>query len=319
MLVILIAWLTAIALWPWLQIGNPLTQFLEAYRHFDTLDTSFEFQNWGRLTFTDNVPAWYIPGQLLARLPEGFLALLLLGMAIWMGAAASWIRTTLGAVRRSRVVGLRPMAAELAGSRAVLLVSVAAFGPIGVLILQGSTLYDGVRHVLFVIPMLAIVAARGLTSLLPFLRRLPIVPPALGVAHTAAIVVTLVILHPLEYIAMNSLAGGVAGAYGRFDLDYWSMAAPPGLRRLADRIDAQRRFSGGPPRVLVCLAWRENLAGVMFRRNWIVETHVDKADYLIATERWPCADGTTAVLVDEVKRFGRSFAQIYANRRGLGE
>ena len=50
---------------------------------------------------------------------------------------------------------------------------------------------------------------------------------------------------------------------------------------------------------------------------WIAETHVDKADYLIATERWPCADGTTAVLVDEVKRFGRSFAQIYANRRGL--
>jgi hypothetical protein len=80
LLIILIAWLTAIALWPWLQIGNPLVQFLEAYRHFGTLDTSFEFQNWGRPTFTDNVPAWYIPGQLLARLPEGFLALLLLGM-----------------------------------------------------------------------------------------------------------------------------------------------------------------------------------------------------------------------------------------------
>jgi hypothetical protein len=141
----------------------------------------------------------------------------------------------------------------------------------------------------------------------------------IGVAHTAAIVVTLVILHPLEYIAMNSLAGGVAGAYGRFDLDYWSMAAPEALRRLEARIDAEGRFADDPPRVLLCLAWRENLAGVMFRRNWIVETHVDKADYLIATERWPCAVGTTAVLVDEVKRFGRSFAQIYANRRGLGK
>src|SRR5258708_28556222 len=175
LLVILVAWLTAIALWPWLQTGHPLIQFLEAYRHFATLDTSFEFENWGRRTFTDNVPAWYIPGQLLARLPEGFLALLLLGMAVWIGAAGSWTRATLGALRRSGVLGLRPVAAELAGSRAVLVVSVAAFGPIGVLILQGSTLYDGVRHVLFVIPMLAIVAARGLTSLLPLLRRLPIV------------------------------------------------------------------------------------------------------------------------------------------------
>jgi hypothetical protein len=188
-----------------------------------------------------------------------------------------------------------------------------------VLILQGSTLYDGVRHVLFVIPMLAIVAARGLTSLLPFLRRLPIVPAALGVAHTAVIVVTLVILHPLEYIAMNSLAGGVAGAYGRFDLDYWGMAAPEALRRLEGRIDAEGRFAVDPPRVLVCLGWREQLAGVMFRRNWIAETDLQKADYLIATERWPCADGTSAVLVDEVIRFGRPFAQIYANRRGLGD
>jgi hypothetical protein len=312
LLVIPIAWLTAIALWPWLQIGNPFTQFLEAYRHFDTLDTSFEFQNWGRLTFTDKVPAWYIPGQFLARLPEGFLALLSLGMAVWIGAATSWTRTALGALRRSGIAGLRPVVAELAASRAVLVVSVAAFVPIGVLSLQGSTLYDGVRHVLFVIPMLAIVAARGLTSLLPFLRRLPVVSVGLGVAHTATVVVTLVILHPLEYIAMNGLVGGVAGAYGRFDLDYWSMAAPEALRRLEHRIDGDGRFADDPPRVLLCLAWREQLAGVMFRRNWIVETEKEKADYLIATERWPCADGTTAVLVDEVKRFGRPFARIYA-------
>ena len=29
------------------------------------------------------------------------------------------------------------------------------------------------------------------------------------------------------------------------------------------------------------------------------------------------ADGTRAVLVDEVKRFGKSFAWIYANNRGM--
>lgn len=97
------------------------------------------------------------------------------------------------------------------------------------------------------------------------------------------------------------------------------MAAPEALRRLEGRIDAEGRFAGDPPRVLVCLGWREQLAGVMFRRNWIAETKLHKADYLIATERWPCANGTTAVLVDEVTRFGRPFAQIYANRHGLGE
>src|SRR5207237_6933440 len=111
-----------------------------------------------------------------------------------------------------------------------------------------------------------------LDRLLLFFRHLPIVPAALGVAHTAVILVTLVILHPLEYIAMNSLAGGVAGAYGRFDLDYWSMAVPEALRRLEDRTDAEGRFAGDPPRVLVCLGWREQLAGLMVRRNCIAAT-----------------------------------------------
>jgi hypothetical protein len=55
----------------------------------------------------------------------------------------------------------------------------------------------------------------------------------------------------------------------------------------------------------------------MFRRDWILETDPKKADYLIATERWPCANGTRAVLVDEVQRFGKSFAWIYANNRGM--
>ena len=57
----------------------------------------------------------------------------------------------------------------------------------------------------------------------------------------------------------------------------------------------------------------------MFRRDWVVETEPHKADYLIATERWPCADGTRAVLIDEVKRSGRTFAWIYANIRGMSE
>ena len=46
-------------------------------------------------------------------------------------------------------------------------------------------------------------------------------------------------LHPLEYIAFNTVAGGVQGAYGRFDMDYWTLAAPVALRRLEDRLDLE--------------------------------------------------------------------------------
>ena len=37
----------------------------------------------------------------------------------------------------------------------------------------------------------------------------------------------------------NTVAGGMQGAYGRFDMDYWALAAPVALRRLEDRLDLE--------------------------------------------------------------------------------
>jgi hypothetical protein len=52
----------------------------------------------------------------------------------------------------------------------------------------------------------------------------------------------------------------------------------------------------------------------MLKRPWLVETDPDKADFVIATERWRCAENKALVLVDEVKRFDRTFAWVYARR-----
>jgi len=56
-------------------------------------------------------------------------------------------------------------------------------------------------------------------------------------AYIGSIVTTLAALHPLEYVAMNALAGGTRGAHGRFELDYLSAAATEALRRLEHRLD----------------------------------------------------------------------------------
>jgi hypothetical protein len=55
------------------------------------------------------------------------------------------------------------------------------------------------------------------------------------------------------------------------------------------------------------------------QRPWIVETNPDnaagrKADFIIATERWRCAENRSVVLIDDVKRFDRTFAWIYSRR-----
>ena len=45
--VVVLAWITAIALWPWLQIGNPWQQFKVALMHFTNIPMAYEFSYWG--------------------------------------------------------------------------------------------------------------------------------------------------------------------------------------------------------------------------------------------------------------------------------
>ena len=316
-----IAWVTMIALWPWLQIGNPLRQFATAYVHFTSNPMAFTFPSWGELLMTNALPWHYIPGQFLARLPEGFL--LLLGIALVLAAvtAVRFARATIARFQARGLEGLAAPALLLARWRGTLLVIAAAVVPIGFVILTRATHYDGVRHLLFVIPMLALLAAGAALRLIPLLRRFPLITATVVAAaaiHLIVTVATLARLHPLQYVAMNSLAGGTAGAAGRFELDYWSVAATEALRRLEQRLDrdASGRFATKPPHVLVCITNREWLADRLFRRNWVVEVDAGKADFIITTERWDCGIVNKPLLIDEVQRDGVTFARIYGSNRG---
>ena len=319
---VIIAWMVTIALWPWLQIGNPLRQFATAYVHFTRNPMSFSFPSWGREIATDALPWHYVPEQLLVRLPEAFLLLLGIGFVVGLLTAVRFVRAAATHVQRRGLAGLAAPALVLARARGSLLVIAAAVVPLGFVILTRATHYDGVRHVLFVIPMLALLAGGALVWTIPLLRRFPLIAAAavvVAAAHLGFTVMTLVRLHPLEYVAMNALAGGTRGAAGRFELDYWSAAATEALRRLERRLDhdSTGRFTINPPRVLVCISNREWIADRLFRRNWVAETEIGKADFIITTERWDCnIDARTLVLIDEVRRDGTLFARTFANDPG---
>jgi hypothetical protein len=190
--------------------------------------------------------------------------------------------------------------------------------PMAFIIADRSTLYDGVRHVLFVIPLLALVGGYGFGRILPVLTRFRLPVAALSGVYAGFTVWNLAELHPLEYMAMNSLAGGVPGAYGRFDLDYWAAAATLAVRRLEHRLDYEApsgTVAARIPSITVCMGYREALVAPLLHRAWRIEVDPARADYVIATERWPCAERLRdLVLIDMVERFGRPFAWIYARR-----
>jgi len=313
---IVIAWLTAIALWPWLQVGNPITQFAEAFLYFANHPASWEFPHWGELVRTTALPWSYVPAQLLVRLPEGFL--LLLGVAVLSGIASmvAVLRLGLAPSSQPRLSRLKEAVLVTAQARQPLIVWVAALLPIAAIILQNSTLYDGIRHVLFLIPMLAVVASFGFLRLVPLLRRFPMTTATVTGAYVGHAVLGFALLHPLQYTSFNVFAGGVIGAYGRFEQDYWSLAVLPALRRLEDRIDRDDpgRFATNPPSIKLCVGFHEELVAPMFRRPWQLELEPSKADFIIESERWRCGKHLPVIVVDEIKRFGLPFARILARQ-----
>jgi hypothetical protein len=83
-------------------------------------------------------------------------------------------------------------------------------------------MYDAWRQFLFLSGPLILIAALGVYVLI--LSKNKIVAAAgillciLNICVTAREMVT---LHPYEYIYFNSLVGGLKGAYGRYETDYW--------------------------------------------------------------------------------------------------
>ena len=92
--------------------------------------------------------------------------------------------------------------------------------PLAALIISRS-LYDNFRQVIFILPPVFFVCGLGMDWL--FRRLRPAHRPRLdrGRADPSGIIAGIQ-LHPYEYIYYNSLIGGVPGAQGRFETDYWA-------------------------------------------------------------------------------------------------
>jgi hypothetical protein len=114
---------------------------------------------------------------------------------------------------------------------------------------------------------------------------------------------------------MNAFAGGTSGACGRFELDYWGAAATEALRRLEHRFDSAETSAAHPPSILICIPYREQMAGSMLRRNWNLALDTKQADLVIETERSRCAkDHAELMLVDEIVRDRCPFSWTYVKR-----
>jgi hypothetical protein len=167
----------------------------------------------GHDVYSRNLPWWYVPAWLCAQLP-------LLTLAAVLGGTVFVI---VHVARRGSLIGT---AATIPIVPIALQAIVVPVGIVG----SGAVLYDGIRHLLFLVPALIAIPAVGLALLdsgaRPRARRLL---PLGAVVIVAASLFASIRWAPYSYAFINPVAGRTT-----WDLDYWGVSAHEGVSRLHD-------------------------------------------------------------------------------------
>ena len=286
-----LAYVVMLAAWPWaaLEPLNPLraaSAFADFhYRIRTVLD--------GQVYYMADVPRWYVPTYVAIKLT----LLLLVGAAL-----ALWLM-------------LLPQRAAPARSRAwrreTVLIAFAAFFPLACEAVAGGPAFTGMRHFLFIMPPIAVLAGLGVDDALSRLQAksmiFAVAAAALVFLDLGLSAVTLYRLHPDEYLFYNPLVGGLAGAADRYETDYWVNIMPEAvgdLERFLDRADVASDKTRGRHRYLVAVCGErlpfEKAADA--RLQWTRDG--GRAEFFIAPTHMHCDRALDGRVVATIKRLG---------------
>jgi hypothetical protein len=189
--------------WPYLWM-NPIPNFINSLREMSLYPWTGGVLFNGSSYQSTNLPISYLPVLLLIQLTE----------PVWALSIAGWWVAALPVGKKRGLVEL---------SLLWFVIPLAAF------IIFRVALYDNFRQVFFILPPIFLMAGVAFEAIK-------------NVKWQAALIVVcllpslfgIVSLHPYEYIYYNSFVGGVSGAEGRFETDYWSTS----FREAAEYVNA---------------------------------------------------------------------------------
>ena len=191
--VLVAALLIATVFWPWAQ-ASPVTRPFEALGRASNYPWDGHVLFAGTETLASELPWSYLPTWFAIATPPVVLVGLICGIVVHV-RGWGWPR---------------------------LAVAGAALLPIVLIIVRNSTVYDGLRHVLFTYPPMVVVAASGWAGLQAlrhrWLRVGGVVLLAAGLLDIASFNVR---SYPNQAVYFNELVGGPRGAFARYELDYW--------------------------------------------------------------------------------------------------
>ncbi len=276
---------------------------LKAITHFDwNMPVLFE----GKYFEAPNLPFYYILKMILIKVPV--ITLVLSAGGVFM------------LVRLIKNEGLHKIEQQLP----LVLLLFSIIFPVAYVIVKDSVLYNGLRHFLFVLPPLSVLAGWGSVQLhaeisgkSPRLRL-----PAAGLTGLLLLLpfLQLVRLHPYQYIYYNELAGGTRKASVRYETDYWCTV----YKELAEEFYAhlqETRPAFSKPEVVVNMEHVTWLLAPYLRKSdslpiRVVRSSPEADDYYITATSWMAAEFYHGNPVVEVDCIGIPLG-VVKDRRGL--
>jgi hypothetical protein len=297
-----IAYAVMIAAWPWAGLAplNPL----RAIGTFDNFNYPINTVLAGQVYRMADVPRWYVPTYVGIKLTLPLLIGAFLGI----------------------VFALLPRSAAQTPrkewSKEIALVAFAAFFPLICDVIIHAPSFTGMRHFLFTVPPIAVLAGLGLDGAISRLEGLN--RAAAGFVMAAVLLclggdaVTLYRLHPDEYLFFNPLVGGLEGASRRYATDYWVNIMPEAVDRLERFLDRTEPASAKSPthRYLVGVCGerlsfeKEADARLEWTRDW------KRADFFIAPTHMNCDRALNGQVIGTIERLGVLIG-VVKDRRSL--
>ncbi|HXN66390.1 MAG TPA: glycosyltransferase family 39 protein [Bradyrhizobium sp.] len=301
---LLLAYLIMIVAWPWAALAplNPI-RGLFAFSEFQyPIRTALA----GQIYEMANVPRLYVPIYILIREP---------------------LLTLFGAALAVMFVLLPRLAAgsKQPQRRDIALVTLTVLLPVACQVIWHGPAFTGLRHFLFVLPALATLAGIGLDMGVTALatRGRLVGSGALAIVTACFLwnAATLVRLHPYEYLFYNTVVGGLEGASGRYDLDYWFNSMPEAINQLEAYLRRTEPVDGSRPTpiysVAVCgerLAFEKTVTLPQLR--WDFKSEWDESEFFIAPTHMHCNSDLDGKVIGTVERLGVTIAYI-KDRRAL--
>lgn len=195
-IVVMAGYLVSILLWPF-ALQAPVGNVLKSLAQFTNYGTGLRTIFAGQQMMSNMLPWYYAPAYLLIGIPVvtvlGFFAYLLYLL-----------------VNRK------------AFSLIAYFLLFAAVFPVFWVVYKNSNLYGGIRHLLFVMPVLVVIAARFWSLAAACSRKaVKIVAVALFIVGLSLPALHMARNHPNDYVYFNEFVGGIDGAYGDYETDYY--------------------------------------------------------------------------------------------------